>query len=197
MIKKLKTSFRPTFSEIYLYLVSLILLLFFFMKPSVQNEVLEMTFYSGDVGGVMRGGLLLLIVLYPVYHIFNARPKSLFAKEMMLTLAISVNAIVGIVTGFHVLLEASQLIYVVFPALNIFTAYTLLLLWGSKKINRGAISDQNAMPLEIIVGSLGVLIIFFITQIQFNLYWALTISICLTFASVFNSRGASNVINKM
>lgn len=177
--------FNPKYSETYLFLVSIVLLLFLITKDTIQEKVIE-AIQSG-IDGILLMLIVAVAILYPIFHVFSKKKKSPFAKTLMLALAITINAVAGLGAGFHILFQQSSLIFMVFPILNILSAWSLVFLWSEEKINEHSISDTNAKYNQVVVGVIGVLLIFVVTQIYIEMYWAITLSMCLSYASFLDT----------
>jgi hypothetical protein len=61
-----------------------------------------------------------------------------------------------------------------------------------KIIDKECISDRDTTAVQIILGLLAVLIIFVFCNYVFKLYWAITFSICIIYATSFD-RALQNV----
>jgi len=61
-----------------------------------------------------------------------------------------------------------------------------------KVIDEKCISDREAAPVQIILGLTAVLFIFILCNYVFKLYWPITFSICIVYATSFD-RALQNV----
>ena len=179
----------PTYTEVVLFLTSLTLLLLLLLNNAFRQEVVVFLFDS--VKGVIVLLFLLVGFLLSFYHAFSSKKMVQLEKDALLFFIIVINVLIGISAGIYVL-EESQGSLIIFPVFNIATA---ALLWMSYKYNivtTKSISSVQAKREEIILGSIMVFIIFFLSQYVFENFWAITFSICVFYATSIN-----NVINKM
>lgn len=100
----------------------------------------------------------------------------------MISFAVFANAGAGISAGIYLLKTTSGL-WTIFPILNLANTILLLLLFRIGKINEKSISDEQSRLWEIVLGSVIVLIIIFISHYIYKNYWALTFSIAVAYAT--------------
>jgi hypothetical protein len=105
----------------------------------------------------------------------------------MLFFAVLVNTIGGIVAGIYVLKNATIHDWLlVFPIWNIINSVLLLLMLFFNIIDEECISDRKTTPVQIVLGLIAVLVIFILCNYVFKLYWAITFSICIIYATSFD-----------
>ncbi|MCP3681311.1 MAG: hypothetical protein GY861_01350 [bacterium] len=118
-----------------------------------------------------------------LYHVFSTRPKNMIEKSMMLLFAGVTNAIAGIAAGVHII-ESSDGLWLVFPMLNILSSFTLIYILALSDESR--LDDTDATRPQVIGGVVATLIIFSICHFVYDLYWAITFSICTAYATNIN-----------
>jgi hypothetical protein len=145
-----------------------------------------------------------------IFHVFTERQKSKVEKYTMLFFAVMANAICGILASLHILgistkdpdaffilrvwdvldpEDASSVIsriFLILPIWNILNCVLLLVSFRLGWITDKNISDEKAGRFEILVGSLITAAIFVVCQFLFKLYWAITFSICVIYATSFS-----------
>jgi hypothetical protein len=106
----------------------------------------------------------------------------------MLVFAVMTNALCGLLASGHILDNwgDAPTILIVFPLWNGINCLLLLLLFRVGVINETSITDENARTGEVIFGFVIVLGIFVVCRFVFELYWALTFSICTVYATSFS-----------
>ena len=130
-------------------------------------------------------GLFISGVLFSLYHVFTPRQKSDWEKTAMLFFAVIVNGISGIAAGMH-MLNDSKGILMLFPIWNIINGGFLLLMYRFDIIDESSIVDDNATSLQVILGSTIVVAALLVSRLFFELYWATTFSICVSYATNIN-----------
>lgn len=177
--------FIPLYDELALFLMSLTFILLFFTHEDLRTGSCKILFDRFDPRSYIGLLIFVLGILFSLYHVFTNRKKTKWEKIAMLFFAVVVNGSSGIAAARH-LLEGSQGMLLVFPILNIANGVLLLLLYRCHIIDESSIVDDNASLLQVILGSVVVLIIFIVCRFVFQIYWAITFSICVTYASNVN-----------
>ncbi len=118
-----------------------------------------------------------------LYHVFSTRPKNMIEKSIILLFAGVTNAIAGIAAGVHIM-ESSEGPWLVFPILNILSSFTLIYILALSDENR--LDDTDATRPQVIGGIIVTMIIFSICHFVYDLYWAITFSICTAYATNIN-----------
>lgn len=177
----------PTYDELSLFLMAATLLLLFATNTQMREDIHSIRTMDENLGGRPSVLMLLCIVGFYLclYHVFTLRKKTEWERRFMLLFAVTANATTGIAAGIH-LIRGSAGWQLVFPIWNIINGVLLLLMLRLKIINEDCISDHNATPGQVIFGLIAVLIIFALCNFLFELYWALTFSICVIYATNFD-----------
>lgn len=208
---RIKGFFLPTFSELSLFMMSLSFLLVLFFSKSMRTGLFK--FLTGPRSDPR---IFMLFVLFgaglvlSIFHVFTERQKSKVEKYAMLFFAVLANAICGILASLHILgispadhgvlsiLDIGDLlnnevsnsfvsrIYLILPVWNIINCLLLLVSFRLGWITDRNISDEKAGRFEILLGSLITAAIFVVCQFLFKLYWAITFSICVIYATSFS-----------
>ncbi len=192
-------------------MMSLSFLLVLFFSKSMRTGLFK--FLTGPRSDPR---IFMLFVLFgaglalSIFHVFTDRQKSKFEKYAMLFFAVLANAICGILASLHILgisLEVPDAffilrfwdildsqdapsvvsrIYLILPVWNIINCLLLLVSFRLGWITDRNISDEKAGRFEILAGSLITAAIFVVCQFLFKLYWAITFSICVIYATSFS-----------
>ncbi len=186
------TMFTPRYTEVQLVLIATVILLLLCTDPYILKYVLGLT-HEAPVAGV----LLAIAVLYSIYHAFSSKRKSAIAKTFLFLLAIGTTTWAAIAAGFYTLAQYGQSKFmIIFPAINIVSAFMLLIRAGLGKITEDVIANDNASLREILVAIFGTVVLFTFAQKYYQMYWALLLSICLTYGTaldlVFARRNRDN-----
>ena len=136
-------------------------------------------------------GLFMLGMFLCMYHVFTKRRKTEAEKGIMLLFAVSINAATGFIAGFYMLKESPGWLFL-FPVWNIINSILLIVMQYVNLFDEDRISDRDATITQVILGSVAILIIFYICNNVFKLHWAITYSICIIYTTSFD-RGLQSV----
>lgn len=173
----------PTYDKKKLFLMSSLFFIILFTK--ISNLDLN-KFISDNQKSIPFLFFLLLGGLYSLYYVFTPKKTPKFAKTMMLFFAIYTNFFVGLYSGFYLLKTTTGLL-IIFPLLNILQSFLIIILWDIDVIDEGSILDTQLKRMEILTSFILLLILFFLFQYVFQMYWALTFSICLDYISILSN----------
>ncbi|MDD5064825.1 MAG: hypothetical protein PHQ35_08735 [Phycisphaerae bacterium] len=179
--------FIPTYDELSLFLMAVTFILLGAANATMREQIYKWIKGIHDfrvylLSAVFLGGLVLSL-----YHVFTAKEKTDHEKMVMLFFAVVANAGTGIISGWYVLKNNDVNNWqLVFPIWNIINGALLLLMLRLRIIDEKCISDRDATAVQIILGLIAVLIIFILCNYVFKLYWAITFSICLIYATSFD-----------
>jgi hypothetical protein len=177
--------FIPRYNELALFLMSISFVLIFFTHPDLRARAREIFSDDFDPRTYITPVLFVLGILFSLYHVFTVRRKTNWEKVTMLFFAIMANGLGGVAAGMHVL-ENSHGLLMVFPIWNIINGALLLVMYRFKIINESSIADDNATPFEVVLGVIVVAAAFVVCRFVFEMYWAITFSICVAYASNIN-----------
>ena len=120
-----------------------------------------------------------------IYHVFSSRRKMGWEKYFMLFFAVLANGGAGIAAGLYALDHAKG-IHLIFPFWNILSGGLLLLMFRMDIIDSRSVTDENARPLETLIGFAFLLVAFAIGTYLLQLYWAFVFSMCVAYATNVN-----------
>lgn len=177
----------PTYDELSLFLMAVTLILLFVTNSQMLSEIYSVLTMDRELGGRLLVLILLCLVGFHLclYHVFTLRKKTEWERHFMVLFAVTANATTAIAAGIH-LIRASAGWQLVFPIWNIVNGVLLLLMLRLKIINEDCISDHNATLGQVTFGLTAILVIFALCSFVFKLYWALTFSICVIYATSFD-----------
>ena len=121
--------------------------------------------------------------LLSIYHVFSKRKKESIEKILMLVFAMTMNGIAAITSGMYLLKTEAGL-------LRIFTLWNILngviLLYQMGFIEEGFFLGEDSKLCQTCVGLVAILILFYLCYFMFHLYWAVTFSICVCYATIIS-----------
>lgn len=175
----------PQYNEVTLFLMGLSFVLLLVSEAPLRDLMYRHLMDRFDLRNYLFLGLLLIGIMFSVYHVFTVRPKTTVEKHSMLFFAVMVNGMSGIAAGIHLLKDSHGLL-LVFPLWNILSGVLLLLLYRLRFIGEDAVTDDDASRLSVIVGVIVVTAVFAACHFHFHMYWAVTFSICVAYATSLN-----------
>ena len=160
----------PQYNEITLFLMSLTCILIYSTKSWFNVTIL--LFAPG--------------IAISVFHVFSRQRILDWEKGFMLFFACFVNFVSGVAAGIFVFTNFQYGLFLIFAVCNIINCLLLPLKFIEGFINSDFISEDDASLLEVAIGSIVIILTFIICQYVFKMYWAITFSICVTYASNVN-----------
>ena len=177
--------FIPVYDEMSLFLMAVTLIFLCIANSQMRNWILH--FLSQADGRYILALLFLAGLGLCLYHVFTLREKSTPEKWLMMLFAILTNAGTGIISGWYVIKNSTVHNWLlVFPIWNIINGVLLLVMLRFRIIDEECISDRDATAGQVFLGLIAVLAIFILCNYVFKLYWAITFSICLVYATSFD-----------
>jgi uncharacterized membrane protein YhdT len=180
-----KMGIIPKYTEVSLFLISLTFLLLLTIDASFRKELFNLIFGEIDEVTLLAPPLILAGLILSTYHVFSRRLITKTEKQIMLAFAVSINFLAGTSAGIYILKQSKGL-WIIFPILNIVSAFLLAILFRAEIIREDSILDKQAKKLEIFLGVILVSIIFFVSHFVFKNYWAITFSISTSYATNLN-----------
>ena len=174
--------FIPRYNELALFLMSSAFVLLLITHSDLRTATFKGLSDQFDLRIIIGFVLFFMGIIFSLNHVFTTREKTEGEKAVMLFFAIFVNGLSGIAAGLHILKE-SQGVLIIFPIWNIINGALLLLLYRFEYIDENSIIDDKATTFQVISGSLVAVAILLICRFVFKMYWAITFSICVTYAS--------------
>ena len=186
--------FVPRLNERILYLYSLTSILYIVAVDSLHYLIVyPLTHFSSDYLLAYLPWLFVLLLLtfglmFPIYHVFVVRPKQEGEKYILILFAISAQATAGIAGGLHALYHSNGHFQAILPLWNLITGLILFILLRLNVIAAEIVDDSDANFAQIILGSAVVIVLFYLCQYVFQLYWAIGMSLCFIYVQSVNER---------
>jgi hypothetical protein len=197
----------PTYDEQSLFLIAITLLLIMLFNKPIKSELLLLLnrhtkndVITSSINQILLFLATLLFYLFVIilpgfflsfYHVFTKRQKTRFEKHLMLLFAVITNALIGIIAGFYIVRQC-PLWLLIFPILNIINCIFMLIMLDAGVLNETCIIERKTTIARVITGLITSIIIFALCNYIFKLYWAVTFSICIIYATNFE-RALQNV----
>jgi hypothetical protein len=177
----------PTYTEVSLFLMGLTFLFLFLLNSLFKKEFLDYFFKDSDPRGTLTLITFMAGFMLSIYHAFSNKVASELSRTAMLFFALFINFFAGLAAGFYALRNSKGYL-IIFPIINIISAILLIFLFRAGVITTDtSILDRQARLREIILGSILICIIFFVSQYLFHNYWATTFSLCVAYATNINN----------
>ncbi len=187
MNKWLLKYFRPAYDETATFLMAVSFVLLYVADPELRQGVagtLEFTHIPKQDGFIFMFSIILIAGFFlSIYHVFSKRNKTQPEKMAMLVFALTMNGVAAVTSGIYLLKTESGLLRM-FTLWNVINGVALLYQIGL--VNEDSFYDDQFNIYQICVGLIAVGILFYMCHIIFNLYWAVTFSICVCYASTIS-----------
>ena len=185
---KIAKFFIPSFNELTIFCMSYAVIFLLFISNEFRDSLSD--YFIDSSRGIILLGVIVIGIIFSIYHIFSSRKKGIFEKTFMLLFVVIMNSVAGSY-GFFYLAEnqfnLSNNIPIFFPIWNFAYSIYLLALARGGILDSDSISDENA-PLFLTVISIVLLsLIIIICNYYIQLHWVFTFSISLTYLSIFDS----------
>lgn len=135
-----------------------------------------------DWRNIILSLIMFIALCFCLYQPFVTRRKNIAEKTLMLGVAVIVNGGTGILAGNY-MLEHTVGWLVIFPIWNIVNGLILLAMFRYKIVDYRSISDRDTNTAEIILGAVVILLILIICNFVYKMYWAVTLSLCVVYAT--------------
>lgn len=177
----------PTYDELSLFLMSATFILLGLSNSTMREQIYGRLRLTSDIRIYLLAAIFLAGTVFSLYHVFTKRSKTDFEKMTMLIFAVLTNAGTGILAGWYVIKNGeSHNWQLIFPIWNIANGALLLLMLRMKIIDESCISEHEAAPIQVILGLTAVFVVLVLCNFVFKLYWAITFSICIVYATSFD-----------
>lgn len=178
--------FVPRYDESSLFLLSLSVILVFagYVETPVSFLAIFIKYPKAAVGfGFLAWGLYLSL-----YHAFSSKKKTESHKSAMAFFGIIINVYTAFALGDYMLKNSAAVssYLSILSFWHIANAFYFLILLRMEIIGAANISDRDAEWWEVVIGSIAVSGIFFVSRYSLQNYWAVTFSLCVGYASTLN-----------
>jgi hypothetical protein len=179
----------PTYDKLSVLLMSLTFILLFMtnsqMRVLIPNA--NETSQTESFAFVTKYTLILTFSIVLFIQIFVQKEDIDLKKKIMVFFVVLINACTGIIAGIYAMINtATSNWLLVFPIWNITNCFLMLCMLFSRIIDEECISDRKTTLFRICFGLIAILIIFFVCNNVFKLYWAITFSICIVYTTSFD-----------
>jgi hypothetical protein len=185
----IKRIIAPDYTELSLFVMSYTCVLFFVANIAWFKNL--PSHFAADQGS---GAIIIYIIfaagiLLSLFNAFSTRKKTSVEKIILLFFAVLLNGFAGLWAGTYYL-ERLHSIFLIFPIWNIFSSYMLIssLREGNGRgIDETRITDGNVKIIEVVISALIATAVFAISQYLFHNVWAVTLSLCIAYATNLNA----------
>ncbi len=194
----IKRIIAPDYSELSLFVMGYTCVLFFVANIAWFKN-LGPHFTGGQGEGVIIYIIFLAGILLSLFHAFSKRKITSVEKIILLFFAVLLNGFAGLWAGTYYL-ERMKNIFLIFPIWNIFSSYMLI---GSiregygRGIDENRITDGNVKIIEVAISALIATSVFVISKYMFHNVWAVTLSLCIVYATNLNAPVVSLITSNL
>jgi len=190
----------PTYDQQSLFLIAFTLLLiilsnqhikhglFLLLNRQNKNDIFTPLIHQFTFIMVFLLFILFAIILpgflLSFYHVFTKREKTRIEKHLMMLFAVITNAIIGIVAGIYIVRQC-PIWLLIFPVLNIINCIFILIMIDARILNETCIIERKTTPARVVLGLITTIAIFALCNYVLKLYWAVTFSVCIIYATNF------------
>jgi len=176
----------PQFDELTLFLMSVVTILLLVSNSEMRRTIVYFTSSDEDwnLGFWAFSSLLFCGLAISIFHAFSHRQKDHWQKMIMVVFAVAVTVVSGVFAGWYMLKESSGW-RLIFPAWNLINAVIIVFLFYYEVINKDSLVDKEASLGEVVLGFIILLVVFVFCQYVFDLYWAVTMSVCVAYSTNF------------
>jgi TRAP-type uncharacterized transport system fused permease subunit len=181
----------PTFDELSLFTTSVSMLLIIFLEDSFHQLIYKCyklwtndTLYHLKLISVL---LFAAVVIFPfffkglflsIFHAFTKSDKEEDDKKCMAYFGAWSNGIIGLAAGVYLFMNCPSWL-LIFPFINILNGFQLIFLTK----NANDVLDDDVNFQTVLVSTAVLFVLFLLCRYVFDLYWAITASICLFYAT--------------
>ena len=173
--------FIPRYTAGTIYLMALSFALLFGTNGDLRSQMASVFDYH-PVGAILMYLIVGLFWLAAITCPLTLGELHKSDKRSLLIFALLINGYAGVTGGWHSMMN-SEGILILFPIWNIFNCLFLLLLAKLKIVDEGNFVDTPIAGRQIVVGTIALLILFYLCQFRWKFHWGITFSICVSYAS--------------
>ena len=181
-----KRLFIPTYDEIALFSTSSAVVLLLVFNSDFRSEAYSFLLENMGLRDLVTLLMLVSGLLLAIYHVFATRQKTDIEKLLMLIFVVLANALAGIAAAEYAYESASG-IAAIFPAWNFANGILLVFMLRAGIIDENNICDRNVTLAQALFSLVMVAAVFTFSTVVLGLNWALTLSLCVSYASSVNA----------
>jgi len=189
----------PTYSELILFLYSLIGLLFIVFHFNFLSKALILTLKQDTTREILLSFLTILIVIgiiaLPIYRALSKRAWKRYEKRAILFVVILVDFIIGW-NVYDALKTDSTPWEMIVPAFNSIHSTVIVIAYRYNLVNNTMISDEHAKIGDVIISGVIVIALFWFYHDILQKDPFITFSLCIFYATMIN-RGVFYLIKKL
>ncbi|MBP6884714.1 MAG: hypothetical protein KBC17_02725 [Candidatus Pacebacteria bacterium] len=183
-----KYKLLPSFSDESVFFVLLSIGVIYIVSPDLRDVLLT----HQDVF-VRLKSILVAGIAVTLYTTLFSHFRKHSHKWRMLLLMVTINILVAIFTINGVLAGPGNFVSLIFPALNILIALSMILFWLRDLVDTEMIPTKAANYSNIVYGSIIVTIIIVLCQYLLNIPWQTVLSISVAYACLFNKKSLASL----
>ena len=178
-----KHGLLPSFSDESIFFVVVSLVVISIVNPEIRQAALQ---YQNVL--ITIKNIVYLGVIATIYTTLFTHFRKQKHKWRMFLFMVTVNILVAAFTINSVLQGQGNTIFLVFPALNIIVALSMLFFWLEDLIDTEMIPNRSANYSHIIYGSIVVALLVLLCQYVFHFSWQTMLSISVVYTCLFNKK---------
>lgn len=178
--------FLPQYNSHVLFLMSISFLLILLTYSDLRSDAYHFVFDDFDYRVLVFFMLPISGIIISIIHVFTQRKINDFEKVFMLLFAVAANTFSAVYAGIHQV-STFQGWIIVFPIWNMVNAALLFLMYSYKIVDESYIIDEKPTHRQTLIGSIVVLTTLAIDHYVLQFYWAITLSMCFTYACNVNN----------
>jgi hypothetical protein len=188
--------FEVRYDEISVYIIAAALLILILVHLGPIIRWFREGVSSSTIGEIIWYGFCGSIILLcfgtgwflSLYHVFTNRKKNPDEGGLMAIFAISVNAVTGFLVARYMFFSGmwvNKWWLGIIPVWLFLNSIFLFLKLQFHQYNDDVISDENASIVQVFVSTIILVAVFAICHFILDMYWAVTYSICVIYATGF------------
>jgi hypothetical protein len=190
----------PTYDEISLFLMSITLIAIACVNPVMTEELWKLLRMDlGDVSGYIITFFVISLagMVFSLYNVFTQGEMADWQKKAMLIFAVFANASTSIMAGYRLIkFRHVTGLLIIFPIWNIVNAVWLLVGLRLEIIDESCIVKREVSFFRVLLGLAGTIVIVILCNYVFNMYWAVTFSICMVYTTSFDRAIQNTLFNR-
>ena len=156
----------------------------FYTRQSIDVDDTKILFLALGIGLIFIAG-----VIVSIFHVLVKKEKDIFAETLMKFSAMLITGVSGIVSGIYILEHGNGWI-LISPTWNIIMGVVLIYQIGFiESIN---MDQRDATFAQVALGVVAVSSLLFILHKFYQLYWAISLSVCVNYITNVNHFVAKN-----
>lgn len=169
----------PTYTETALFLTSIAVVVLLVVSEDMRHALVRFLVTGKSLNHIFVVGMVAVGLVLAICHASITRNKTSTEKFFLLIFALAIDVLAGWNAGLYTLTHSAPGFLMLFPIWNILHAAALVFLFRVGIINTKAISNTHASFPALLIGTLVLGVVMYVTHVQYGLYWALTLSVAV------------------